>query len=293
MNEKNILRKAGLFCVFTGPSLIAFACVLIIPFMYGLHLTFTDWNAISDTYRFVGFKNYKSVFMDKEFLLQFLVTLRYVIFSTLFCNLIAFIIAYFLTSGMKMQNFLRGGFFIPNLIGGIILGYIWKFIFANVLTQVGKSLDIPMLKTSFLTNPDRAVWVLIIVTVWQHAGYLMMIYIAGFVGIPKDIEEAGALDGAHGLLKLFRVTIPLMVPSFVICLFISISRGFMAYDLNLTLTNGGPYGSTQLAAMHIYQKAFQSKQYGIGQAEAIILFIVVAVVSVAQVLITKRQEVEA
>jgi raffinose/stachyose/melibiose transport system permease protein len=187
---------------------------------------------------------------------------------------------------------LRGGFFVPNLIGGIILGYIWRFIFANVLTQLGKAMDIDWLKTSFLTNPDQAVSALIIVTVWQYAGYLMMIYIAGFVGIPRDVQEAADIDGAYGLKKLWRVTIPMMIPSFNICMFITLSRGFMAYDLNLSLTNGGPYGSSRLAAMHVYQKAFQSKQYGVGQAEAIILFIVVAILSVTQVLINKKREVE-
>lgn len=292
MGENSLLRKAGRFCVFTGPSLFAFICVLVIPFLYGIYLTFTDWNAISDSYNFVGLQNYVTVFTDKVFLKQFIITLKYVLYSTVLTNVLAFALAYFLTSGMKGQGFLRAGFFIPNLIGGIILGYIWKFIFANVFTQLGKALELGWLKTSFLTDPERAVWALIIVTVWQYAGYMMMIYIAGFVGIPKDIQEAAELDGAQGLKKLFKVTIPLMVPSFIICFFISISRGFMAYDLNLSLTNGGPYGSTQLAAMHVYQKAFQAKQYGVGQAEAIILFLVVALLSVTQVLITKKREVE-
>lgn len=292
MVEKSKLKKAGQFCVFVGPSLFAFVCVLIIPFMYGLYLTFTDWNAISDSYNFIGIKNYVEVFTDKVFLRQFWVTIKYVFFSIILCNILAFTLAYFLTSGMKLQNFLRGGFFIPNLIGGIVLGYIWKFIFANVLTKVGQTLNIEWLKTSFLTHPQRAVWALVIVTVWQYAGYLMMIYIAGFVSIPRDVQEAAALDGARGLKKLFKIDIPLMVPSFIICFFISTSRGFMAYDLNLSLTNGGPYGSTQLAAMHVYQKAFQAKQYGVGQAEAIVLFVVVAIISVTQVLVTKKQEVE-
>lgn len=134
---------------------------------------------------------------------------------------------------------------------------------------------------------------MIIVTVWQYAGYLMLIYIAGFVGIPKDIQEASEIDGATGITKLVRITIPLMVPSFIICLFIMISRGFMTYDLNLALTNGQPYGSTRLLSMHIYQKAFQANEYGIGQAEAIVLFVTVAIAAVSQVLLTKRFEVEA
>ncbi|HPJ02455.1 MAG TPA: sugar ABC transporter permease [Candidatus Limiplasma sp.] len=292
MQEKSLLRRSGIFLAFNGVTLFAFTAVLIIPFLYGLFLTFTDWNAISDTFSFVGFQNYAKVFSDKEFLRQFLITFKYVIISALLCNLLAFTLAYFLTSGIRAQNFLRGGFFIPNLIGGIILGYIWKFIFANVLTQVGKAFNIAWLQTSFLTNPDRAIWAMIIVTVWQYAGYLMMIYIAGFVGIPRDVQEAADIDGAHGLRKLWRVTIPMMIPSFNICMFITMSRGFMAYDLNLSLTNGGPYGSTRLAAMHVYQKAFQSKLYGIGQSEAIVLFVVVAILSVTQLLINKKREVE-
>lgn len=276
-----------------GPSLIAFICVLLIPLVYGIYLTFTNYSPITGTQDYVGFQNFAAIFSDKEYLGQFLKTLRYVFYSTIFCNVLAFILAYLLTSNVKGQNFFRAGFFTPNLIGGIVLGYIWKFIFANVIILIGKSLEYEPLMTSFLTHPERAIWAMIIVTVWQYAGYLMMIYVAGFVSIPKDILEASDIDGATGLKKLFKVTIPMMVPSFIICFFISISRGFMSYDLNLALTNGQPYGSTRLAAMHIYQKAFQANQYGVGQAEAIVLFIAVAIAAVSQVLLTKRYEVEA
>ncbi|NLX77670.1 MAG: sugar ABC transporter permease [Clostridiaceae bacterium] len=294
MNRKNkLLGNIGNFILFMGPSLFAFACVLIIPFLYGIYLTFTDYSPIRITYEFVGFSNFRAVFTDKEFWQQFLKTLGYVLYSTIFCNLLAFILAYLLTSNIRGRNFLRAGFFTPNLIGGIVLGYIWKFIFANVVTKLGETLDYQPLKTSFLTHPDRAIVAMIIVTVWQYAGYLMIIYIAGFVGIPREVQEASEIDGATGLKKLFSVTIPLMVPSFIICFFIMISRGFMTYDLNLALTNGQPYGSTRLAAMHIYQKAFQANEYGIGQAEAIIFFITVAIAAVTQVLLTKKFEVEA
>lgn len=287
------LNNAGLFIIFMGPALITFACVLLIPFLYGVILTFTNYDPIKGTKDFIGFSNFAAIFADKEFLGQFLKTLGYVFYSTIFCNILAFLLAYLLTTNIKAQNILRGGFFTPNLIGGIILGYIWKFIFANVFTQLGNSLQFKPLMTSFLTNPDRAILAMIIVTVWQYAGYLMMIYIAGFVGISKDILEAAEIDGATGMNKLLHITIPSMVPSFIICLFITISRGFMAYDLNLSLTNGAPYGATRLASMHIYQKAFQANQYATGQAEAIVLFIAVAIAAVSQVLLTKRFEVEA
>jgi raffinose/stachyose/melibiose transport system permease protein len=290
---KKALINAGTFAAFMGPSLIAFICVLLIPLIYGIYLTFTNYSPITGAQDYVGFDNFAAIFSDKEYLSQFVKTLGYVFYSTIFCNVLAFTLAYLLTSNVKAQNFFRAGFFTPNLIGGIVLGYIWKFIFANVITLIGKSLEYEPLMTSFLTNPERAIWAMIIVTVWQYAGYLMMIYVAGFVSIPKDIQEASDIDGATGLKKLFKVTIPMMVPSFIICFFISISRGFMSYDLNLALTNGQPYGSTRLAAMHIYQKAFQANQYGVGQAEAIVLFIAVAIAAVSQVLLTKRYEVEA
>lgn len=291
--KKKILNNAGIFITFMGPTLLTFTCVLLIPFLYGVCLTFTNYNPIKGTKDFVGFANFAAIFTDKEFLGQFIKTLGYVFYSSIFCNLLAFILAYLLTGNVKAQNFLRGGFFTPNLIGGIILGYIWRFIFANVVTQIGNTLEYKPLMTSFLTHPDRAILAMIIVTVWQYAGYLMMIYVAGFVGIPQDILEAAEIDGAKGIKRIFYVTIPSMVPSFIICFFITISRGFMAYDLNLALTNGAPYGSTRLASMHIYQKAFQANQYATGQAEAIVLFIVVAVATVSQVLLTKKYEVEA
>ncbi len=290
---KSDLEKIKWFLVFTGPTFIAFLCVMVIPFFYGIYMTFTDWDALADTYQFAGLRNYALVFSDRAFHRQFLVTFRYVIGSSIFVNILAFVLAYLLTSGIRAQNFLRAGFLTPNLIGGIVLGYIWRFIFANVFTLVGKNLGIRELSTSFLSHPDRAVWALIIVTVWQYAGYLMVIYIAGMVSIPKEIEEAASIDGASGLRKLFFVTIPLMFPAFVICIFLAFSRGFIAYDLNLSLTNGAPYGSTQLAAMYVYQQAFLARRYGLGQAEAIVLFIVVAVVAITQVLLTKRYEVEA
>lgn len=294
MNSKSkLLNNIGNFVVFIGPSLIAFSCVLLIPLIYGVYLTFTNYSPIKLTYEFVGFSNFQAVFTDKEFWQQFVKTLGYVFYSTIFCNVIAFLLAYLLTSNIRARGFLRAGFFTPNLIGGIVLGYIWKFIFANVFTKVGDALGYQPLMTSFLTHPDRAIIAMIIVTVWQYAGYLMIIYIAGFVGIPQEVQEASEIDGATGFKKLCSITIPLMVPSFIICFFIVISRGFMTYDLNLALTNGQPYGSTRLAAMHIYQKAFQANEYGIGQAEAIIFFATVAIVAVSQVLLTKKFEVEA
>lgn len=285
-------RDIGTFFMFLGPSIATFSAVLLIPMLYGAFLTFTDYNPILGLNDFVGFQNYIEAFTDAVFFRQLGITIRYVAVATILCNAVAFMLAYLLTTKLKLRNFVRAGFFTPNLIGGIILGYIWRFIFANVLTQVGQGVDIAFLSTSFLTHPDRAMYAMTIVTVWQYAGYLMMIYIAGFVSIPKDVEEAADIDGASGLRKTLFIKIPLMVPSFIICFFITISRTFMTYDLNLSLTGGDPFGATRLASMHIYQIAFQSRRFGVGQAQAMVLFAVVAIVAVTQVLIAKRFEVE-
>jgi len=278
---------------FVIPALIPFFAVVIVPFIYGIYLTFTDWDGISATHKFIGIRNYVSIFKDPDFISKVYITIKYVVFTVLLSNIMGFFLAYILTSGIKYQNILRAGFFTPNLIGGIILGYIWKFIFADVLTKVGQALNIDWLSTSILTDENRAIWGLIVVSVWQYSGYLMLIYIAGFMSVPSDLLEASEIDGATGFKKVWYVTIPLMIPAFVICLFISISRSFMTYDLNLSLTKGEPYGATQLIAMHIYQKAFSSQEYGTGQAEAIVLFFIVAIATGIQVYFTKKMEVEA
>ena len=293
MGEKTFLGKTKHYLMFAGPAMIGFIAVVIIPFIYGLYLTFTDWDGIGTHKDLVGFTNYGTVFKDGDFWHSLLLTLGYVAVSVILINVVAFILAYLLTSGMKAQNFLRAGFFTPNLIGGIVLGFIWNFVFSRTLTSIGEMLGIPFLEKSWLSDPTSAFWAFVIVTVWQYSGYMMLIYVAGFVGVPKDMIEAASIDGCSGFQVTRYITLPLMVPSFVICLFLSLTRTFMVYDLNLSLTNGGPYESTKMAAMYVYQKAFNSQQYGVGQAEAIILFIVVAAVALTQTYLGKRMEVDA
>lgn len=293
MNENTKRGKCLLFLIFVGPALLCFFAVVIVPFLYGIYLTFTNWDGISPNHDFVGLTNYIAVFRDSEFWKALLLTLQYVVFSVLLINVIAFILAYLLTSGVKGQSFLRSAFFTPNLIGGIILGFIWSFVFSRALVSVGQTLNIPVLSQSWLTDPTKAFWALIVVTVWQYSGYMMIIYIAGFTGVPKDVLEAASIDGCTGFQTVRHIILPLMVPSFVICLFLSIQRCFMVYDLNLSLTGGEPYGSTIMAAMHVYQKAFLSKQYGTGQGEAFILFLVVAAITLTQIYLGKQKEVDA
>lgn len=291
-NEK-LWYKLLWFTGFAGPAVICFIFVMLVPFFYGIYLTLTDWNGISAEKVFVGIKNYGAIFQDTAFWNSLGLTVVYSAISVVLINAVAFGLAYLVTSGIKGQNFFRAGFFTPNLIGGLVLGYIWQFVFSRALVSAGQTFHIVFLSSSFLSDPVRAMVALIIVSVWQNSGFMMLIYIAGLTGVPKELVEAGVIDGCEKKQLLRCVILPQMVSSFVICLFLSITRCFMTYDLNLSLTDGGPFGSTQMASMYVYQKAFVSKNYGLGQTEAVVLFLVCAVISIIQVLIGKKNEVEA
>jgi len=290
---KSIAKNVVNYIIFAGITTMVFLTVVIIPFLYGVYLTLTDWNGIEPTKKYIGIRNYISILNDSTFLYSFTLTLKYVFFSVLFINLIAFLLAYLLTSGIKGQNVFRIALFTPNLIGGIVLGFIWQFIFNNTLPYIGQKLGLGFISSSWLASPQKAFWALVIVTVWQYSGYMMMIYIAGLVGIPQDILEASTIDGAGQLTRITKIILPLLAPSFTVSIFLSLQRSFMVYDLNLTLTKGGPFRSTELVSMHVYSEAFLSQNYGIGQAKAIILFFTVAIITSIQVYLSKKAEVEA
>lgn len=292
MRSKIYLRNTGTFLLFGAPSVVAFAAVVLIPFLVGLYLTFTNWDVRTADISFVGLSNYTKVFHDKVFFTQLWFTIKYVVFTVLISNVAAFFIALALTSGVKGEKWLRTGFFTPNLIGGIVLGYLWQTLFSQIMPYIGNKYGWALFKSSWLTDTDTAFWALVIATAWQLVGYLMIIYIAGFSGVPSDVLEAASIDGANGYARLRRIILPLSIPAIVICIFISISRSFLTYDINLALTKGGPFHSTELASYHIVQKAFLSNQYGVGQAEAVVLFAVVALVALTQSYLLKKLEVE-
>ena len=281
------------FCMFALPGMFCFFAVVIIPFVYGIYLTLTDWNGVSKVKNFVGLKNFAGVMRDTQFWTSLLLTFKYVIVVVILVNVISFFLAYLLTRGIKGQNFFRAGFFTPNLIGGIVLGYIWQFVFSRVFVKIGEVTGMKLFEVSWLSDPDKAFAALVLVSVWQLSGYMILIYVAGFMGLSEDVLEAASIDGASGWVKMKNIVMPLMMSSVTICLFLTLSRAFMVYDVNLSLTAGAPYGTTEMAAMHVYEKAFTSRQFGVGQAEAIILFIIVACISGIQVYLTKKKEVEA
>ena len=281
------------FCIFALPGLFCFVAVVMVPFLYGVYLTLTDWNGVAKEKNFIGLANFAGVIKDAQFWNSLGLTFKYVIAVVILVNVLAFAIAYLLTRGIKGQNFFRAGFFTPNLIGGIVLGYIWQFVFSRVFVNIGESTGWSFFEASWLSDPDKAFLALVVVSVWQLSGYMILIYVAGFMGLSKDVMEAANIDGASGWVKLKNIIMPLMISSITICLFLTLSRAFMVYDVNLSLTAGAPYGTTEMAAMHVYEKAFTSRQFGVGQAEAFILFVIVACISGLQVYFTKKREVEA
>ena len=285
-------KNALLYASFVGPSVLFFVLVFIVPLLYGFYLTLTDWDGIASSIGFTGFSNYVEVFTDLSFWQSMRRTILYSAASVIAINVIAFLLAYLLTGGVKAESFLRAGFFTPNLIGGLILGYIWQFVFTRVFVNIYKIIPVALFEKSWLSSPGTAMASLIIVATWQYSGYMLLIYIAGFVGIPHDLIEAARIDGAGEGLITRKIRIPLMVPSIVISLFLSITRTFKVYDVNLSLTAGGPYDSTKLAAMHIYSKAFEEQKYGVGQAEALVMFVCMAAIALTQTYIGKKRELE-
>jgi raffinose/stachyose/melibiose transport system permease protein len=285
-------NNVGGFLVFAGPSTFAFLSVTVASFLAGFILTFTNWNGLSDDLSFVGLGNYAAALADEQFWHSLRLTTFYVVLVVVIANALAFVLAYGLSGRIRFRSALRAGFFTPNLIGGVVLGFIWYFIFSQGVVAIGRSLGIDALATPWLASETLAFWALVIATVWQIAGFLTVIYLAGLTTLPRDVLEAASIDGAGGWARIRSVVLPLMRPTFTICVFLTVGRSFMTYDMNLTLTNGGPYGSTELVAMHVYQKAFVSQQFGTGQAQAIVLFLIVAVISVLQVSVSRRREVE-
>lgn len=278
--------------MFAGPGTVLFLAVVIVPFLYGLYLTFTSWDGVSLSKPFVGLQNFADAFKDTTYWQAMGRTVIYSIFAVILINIVAFGLAYLLTSGIKGQNFFRAGFFVPNLIGGIVLGYVWQFVFNRAFVAIGKALGNAG-AVSLLSSPNGAMFCLILVSVWQYAGYMMLIYVAGFMSVSNDVKEAAMIDGCTPSQAMWNVTVPLMRSSFVQCIFLSITRCFVVYDVNLSLTKGEPFGSSVMAAMHVYNQAFTYKNYGLGQAEAVILFLVCAIVGVTQVMVGKKGEVEA
>ena len=269
--------------IFVLPTLIAFIIGFIVPFAMGIWLSFCEFTTVTDA-KFVGFSNYVKAIKDTVFLHSFWYTALFAITSLIVINVIAFLLAMALTKKMKGTNIFRTIFFMPNLIGGIVLGYIWQLIFDGILQQYSTALKL---------NEWLGFWGLIILVSWQQIGYMMIIYIAGLQAIPTSVMEACQIDGANSMQKLLRVTIPMMMPSITICMCLSITNGFKRFDQNLSLTAGQPMKMSEMMALNIYNTFYGSVGYeGVGQAKAVIFFLVVVGIGLWQLKATRSREVQ-
>jgi len=284
-------RKIKKFLKFAGIPLVIFTIVLVVPFVNGFYYTFTDWDGFEVT-KLVGFENYADSFADPKFWVTLRFTALFVVVSLVLVNVVAFGLALIVTSKLRSRNILRTFFFVPNLIGGVVLGVIWQFIFNSAIVSLANKYDVELFKESWLQDTNKAFWALIIVTVWQSSGYMMIVYITGLVSIENDVLEASQIDGASPLRTLFLIKIPLMAQAFTIALFLTLRSGFMAYDVNVALTDGGPFRTTELISLHIFQDAFLEGDFGTGQSKAVVMFLVVALAALVQVTISKRYEVQ-
>ena len=276
---------------FAGIPLAIFSIVLVVPFVNGVYYTFTDWDGFETT-KLVGFSNYAKSFQDPTFWSTPRFTALFVIVSLILVNAVAFGLALIVTSNLRSKNFLRTFFFVPNLVGGVVLGVIWQFIFNSALVALANKYNWEIFKQSWLQDTNKAFWALIIVTVWQSSGYMMIVYITGLISIETDVLEASQIDGASPIRTLFTIKIPLMAQAFTIALFLTLRGGFMAYDVNVALTGGGPFRTTELISLHIFQDAFANGNFGTGQSKAVVMFLIVALAALVQVTISKRYEVQ-
>lgn len=271
------------FPVFVLPTLIAFSFAFIIPFVMGVYLSFCKFKTITNA-TFVGLDNYIQIFADKDFFNAFWFTTKFAVVAIVTINLFAFALALALTRKMKGTNLFRTVFFMPNLIGGIILGYIWQQMIDAVLLQY---------ETTLVANATYGFWGLVILMNWQLIGYMMIIYIAGLQNVPTELLEAAQIDGATAWQTLLKVKIPMVMPSVTICLFLTVSNSFKLFDQNLALTSGAPSKKTAMLALDIYNTFYGRSGFeGVGQAKAVLFFILVAVIALTQLVVTRRREVE-
>ena len=271
------------FPIFTLPTMIAFTICFLIPFILGLYLSFCKFTTVTDA-SFVGLANYRRIWGDASFVHSLWFTAVFAVASIVLINVIAFAVALTLTKNIRGTSFFRTIFFMPNLIGGIILGYIWQLIFNGVLSYYERSLTF---------SASYGFWGLLILMCWQQVGYMMIIYIAGLQSIPTDMYEAARIDGATPSQQLFQITIPMSMPAITICTFLTLTNSFKLFDQNLSLTNGAPSKMTEMLALNIVNTFYGRTGWeGVGQAKAVVFFVIVATLVFFQLRVTKAREVQ-
>ena len=291
--SKKMYRRTLIYLIFVGPMLVFFITFILLPFFRSILYSFQDWNGISSQINWVGWKNYMKVWSDTNFIRTMSFTMKYAATTVVALNVLGLLLAVALNTGLKMRNALRTAFFLPTVMGTVIIGFIWNFIIMRMFPQIGEATGLQIFKVSWLSFPQYSFWAIIIVTVWHGVGYYIIIYLAGLQGVSRELLEAAEIDGAGKLNKFWNIVIPLIRPSITICLFLSIISGFKSFDINYSLTMGGPYGTTESISLQIYQDAFSKDLFSYASAKAVVFFLILAFFSIFQVAILKRKEVEA
>lgn len=281
MAGKSVRKWWALFAL---PTFAAFVIGFLVPFVMSIILSFCRFATVTDA-KFIGIHNYAAALRDPEFWHALIFTVAFTVVTTLIINILGFAVAYLLTTNIRGANIFRSVFFMPNLIGGIILGYIWMLLLNGILAHWGRSITY---------SGVYGFWGLVILYCWQQIGYMMIIYISGLQSLPGDVIEAAQVDGANGRQTLFHITIPLMMPSITVCTFLTVTNGFKLFDQNLALTNGAPSNSSEMLALNIYRTFYGRPGFeGVGQAKAVIFFIIVAAIAIIQNRLTTSKEVTA
>lgn len=283
-----MLIKKHQYLAFVLPAVFFILLIIVVPFLIGIYYSFTDSNGLRSS--FIGWKNFEVLFQDSTFLQSFWLTVRFSFVSVILINLVGLAFALIVTShNNRLTKSLRTIFFMPNLIGGILLGFIWQFIFTSAFQAIAVAFHLDFFK-GWLSNPSTGFWGIVILFVWQMSGYIMLIYISFLNAIPKNTIQAAVLDGAKATQIFFFIKLPQLVPAFTISLFLTLANSFKLYEQNLALTNGGPYRSTEMISMYIYNTAFVNFQQGYAQAAGIILFLCVTIVSFIQLALSRKRE---
>ena len=291
VKTKNVLTEIKGSAIFLGPTMLLFTLLFLIPLVSEIFYSFTNWNGIDPTFKFIGLKNYLRTVKDATYWTSFWFTIKFSIFVVVISNLIGFFWAYVLSGDIPYKNFWRALIYAPRIIGGVVLGFLWRFIFQNVFVQFGNWTGIKWFAQQWFTTPESSFWALVIVMTWSLSGYLMIIYNSGLAAISKDYYEAATVDGASKLTILKSITLPLLKGTTTRCLFIAINWAMLLYDTNISLTHGNPYRTSEGVMMNIYATAFRSNQIAFGAAKSILFIIVLLAVSFGQMKLTSRNEV--
>lgn len=279
--------------LFSMPAIILVCLMMYLPFVLSGYYSLTEWNGISKEARFIGVSNFKKIFLEsEEFLGSLWFTARYTFFFVIFSNVFALALAVVLTKKFKAANFFRGIFFIPYIMSMTIVGFIWKFIFTNGFEKLYEITDWSVWNLSWLGDTGLVFYSVAFVGVWQSLGFYIVLYIAGLQAVPGDVLEAAVVDGATGRQKFFKVTLPLLGPSFTTCIFMSLTNGLKVFDIILALTKGGPGTATNSVTLQIYKEAFTSNNYGLGSAESIVYFLFVLIITQLVLKAFSRKEVD-